>query len=766
MVQSCWQGNIQMSNRSNRNSATMNGSHLHIVPTTSPLSNSSHNGDHNEKLEHENMGGQEHAHEEIETSRSLSNDNNINKSLSTQTRVSSIQAIREKIGFVIETNQFEFIILFLIIVNSIMMGLQTFPFVHGNDNVNYAFNRVDSIILIIFTVELVLRFIHLGLWRFVKDAWVMFDFFLVAVSWWSIEDNGLKALRAFRILRLMHKIEKSRIIIKAIVAVLPKLASVAALLLLIMFIFAIYFTQTYKTLYADGLTEVDYFSNLDMTFLTLYQLMTFDGWDEVVRDVMQTQPWSWIPFILYIILTGIAVTNIVVAVICESIIDLNKNDKKKKEEEEEEEEMCQEKKTFQEIERQAKDLKTQIKVIKHRMDTKKSHGTELIPSPSSMSLDTRPSLISESDHLIVETQESEFFGSNEQTIRDRARKAAFSRVNSITTSRPKGILAEPRFKVGLFLNNKWTQICITALIIINSIFMALATMDFVFYNEKLSQVFDSIDTAFLCVYTLESALQLFYLGFYLFRDGWALFDLSLVIVCWVFSSAQVARSLRIIRILRIIPKLKSLQMIVRSVIKVLPKLGGISLVLFLFFYVFAIIFTVLFQDLSMEPNYFSRLDTTFFTLFQIMTMSEWADISRELQQYYIWAPILVCLFLVITGFIFLNLIVALICEAMVELEVLNRKAEDNIEGGIPDEEEDIGEESKGLNYLKLRNYLQEIAERQNEIESLLNTCTIIPNEDDENVASIIMNHPCVPQSQSPSREDTFFDAQSDKNLSP
>ena len=33
-------------------------------------------------------------------------------------------------------------------------------------------------------------------------------------------------------------------------------------------------------------TEIDYFSRLDLTLLTLFQLMTLDGWVVTVREII------------------------------------------------------------------------------------------------------------------------------------------------------------------------------------------------------------------------------------------------------------------------------------------------------------------------------------------------------------------------------------------------------------------------------------------------------------------------------------------------
>ncbi len=358
-------------------------------------------------------------------------------------------------------------------------------------------------------------------------------------------------------------------------------------------------------MYEEGETEVDFFSRLDLTVLTLFQLMTQDGWNDLVREVMAVYQWSWVPFFIYIFLTGIIITNIVIAVICDSVLYMTK-----KEEEEGK---------AGEVDVRIKKMQADIIAIRDVLDKKFNPGigfenihlSSLSPlrvSQATAGHDNAP--------LIMQTNETN------ETNNEFA-----------TQQQSKGI----RQKCGEFVNSTYVQHFIMGLIISNSILMAVATFDF---DPSILNAFDIVDTVFLSIYTVESAMQVFYHGHKIMKDQWATFDLILVITSWAFFftpiPVQAARSLRIIRILRVIPKLKSLKIIITAVVKVTPKLGGIAGILALIFYIFAIIFTLLFKDYPLSDDYFTRLDTTMFTLFQIMTMADWAEISRELAEYVPW----------------------------------------------------------------------------------------------------------------------------------
>ena len=123
-------------------------------------------------------------------------------------------------------------------------------------------------------------------------------------------------------------------------------------------------------------------------------------------------------------------------------------------------------------------------------------------------------------------------------------------------------------------------------------------------------------------------------------------------------------------------------------------MAAIGLMLCLIFYIFGVMFTQLFKDLYAEGfteyNYFSGLSWTFFTLFQMMTLDNWASICREVTKVYKWAWLPFTTFVIISGFIVVNLIIAVICDAIGALHA-DEKAklhgdfdEDNTDAGDAD----------------------------------------------------------------------------------
>ena len=245
---------------------------------------------------------------------------------SSKSIVGPIKRFRNLCGAVINNTRVQILIILLIAVNAIMMGIATFPFVKDNPQVNHKFEVTDQVFLIIFTVELFMQFVYRGFHLFL-DGWLVFDFVIILMSWSFSEVQIIRAFRIFRAFRLITRVKVLQNLIVALFGVVPRMAAIGLLLLLIFFIFAILMTSMWKDLWFDGDTSQDYFSRLDATFFTLFQIMTLDEWAGIAREVMVVQHWAWLPIITFVIITAFVVINLIIAVICDAISALHADQK-------------------------------------------------------------------------------------------------------------------------------------------------------------------------------------------------------------------------------------------------------------------------------------------------------------------------------------------------------------------------------------------------------------------------------------------------------
>lgn len=239
--------------------------------------------------------------------------------------MSNIGIFRYVVGGIVNNNYVQKIIILLIFIGAIMMGIVAY---NADSPLAHSIDTVDDYFLKVYTVEIIMQFIYHG-HRLFLDGWLVFDAVIVSVSLAMPDLAIVQSLRIFRALRLVARVKVLKNLMLAIFGVLPRMCAILLLLLLVMYIFAVMFTQLWHDLYSRGVTSTDYFSSISITFFTLFQLLTMDGWARINREIMAAEKYSWIFIIIYIWLTGFLVVNLIIAVICDAISALHDDDKAK-----------------------------------------------------------------------------------------------------------------------------------------------------------------------------------------------------------------------------------------------------------------------------------------------------------------------------------------------------------------------------------------------------------------------------------------------------
>jgi voltage-gated sodium channel len=218
------------------------------------------------------------------------------------TRVTSLRRL-------LENPRTEWIIAALIVINAIILGLETSPEVMAQ--AGPLLHALDTAILAVFVVEILAR-IYVHRLGFFRDPWSLFDFIVVGIALIPTTGNlsVLRALRILRVLRLITVVPSLRRVVGGLVASLPGMGSIALLLILLFYVASVMATQLY------GRDFPDLFGDLPASAFTLFAVMTLEGWvDGVVKPVMEKYPYAWLFFIPYILITTFAVLNLFIAVI-------------------------------------------------------------------------------------------------------------------------------------------------------------------------------------------------------------------------------------------------------------------------------------------------------------------------------------------------------------------------------------------------------------------------------------------------------------------
>ncbi len=236
---------------------------------------------------------------------------------------------------------FHRVVSIVIVLCSLTLGIETLYPEH-----RVSFDIIDISFTLFFVFELIIRLLaeknpiyffrlfHIrktkGGLKFEFDEvgfWNWFDFLIVLVSIVSLlshlfeHPEFLVVSRLFRVLRVMRLLEVSddlKAVERKIVSIIPTIFSFALLLGILLYIYSIvgiYLFSHHQYQHAD-------FTSLSHAFLTLFQLMTLDGWSEMMYAASDNYNGSWLIksyFVSFVVLTAIISFNVFVAVLTSQV---------------------------------------------------------------------------------------------------------------------------------------------------------------------------------------------------------------------------------------------------------------------------------------------------------------------------------------------------------------------------------------------------------------------------------------------------------------
>lgn len=217
---------------------------------------------------------------------------------------------------------FQNLIVAVILANAITIGIQTYRDLPAG--VHRAIEVIDYGFLGIFVIEVLLRFVAYGLnpRRFFSDPWNVFDTLVVAAAFvpgLSSNTTALRLIRLLRVVRLLRLMPDVHVLMDGLRRAAGPAASLLALTGLLCFIYAI----IGNLLFGDVAPQ--YFGNLGEGVLTLFTLLTLEGWNSVLYDLREVSPWG-LPYTISFVLVGTyVVINLVVGVVINSLDEAYRN---------------------------------------------------------------------------------------------------------------------------------------------------------------------------------------------------------------------------------------------------------------------------------------------------------------------------------------------------------------------------------------------------------------------------------------------------------
>jgi len=185
---------------------------------------------------------------------------------------------------VVGSGIFKGAVLVAILAGAVIVGLETVPAVHAS--FGGALVAIDRVVLAIFVV---LKIAAEGRkpWRYFADPWNVFDFAVTAICLLPLHAQFAQVLRLGRVarsLRLVTALPRLQLIVGALLRSLPSFGWITLLL------FTLLYAYSVMGVFLFGENDPERFGSLWSSMLTMFSVLTLEGWFDTMRDQMVGLP--------------------------------------------------------------------------------------------------------------------------------------------------------------------------------------------------------------------------------------------------------------------------------------------------------------------------------------------------------------------------------------------------------------------------------------------------------------------------------------------
>ena len=206
---------------------------------------------------------------------------------------------------------FELTVVAVIIISALEIGAKTFQL---SDSAISVTHILDAFITLFFLFEISIRFISdEDKKNFFKQGWNVFDTLVVVISLIPVSDSEMallaRLIRVFRVLRMVSVVPELRVLINSLLKALPQLGYVVLLMFIIFYIYAAIGSFVFKDI------NPELWGDIAISMLTLFRVMTFEDWTDVMYETMAVYSMSWMFYLTFIFFTAFAFLNMVIGIV-------------------------------------------------------------------------------------------------------------------------------------------------------------------------------------------------------------------------------------------------------------------------------------------------------------------------------------------------------------------------------------------------------------------------------------------------------------------
>lgn len=204
----------------------------------------------------------------------------------------------------------------VILANAVVLGLGTYDSIERQ--AGPLLNLLNEIFLGVFVIEMLIRLASYGKrpQDFFKEGWNVFDFIVVFAAFVpGVRENAtlLRLVRLLRVVRVISVLPDLRVLIAGMGRALPPIGAMAALAVLLIFTYGMIGWELF------GEAIPDRWGDIGQAMLTLFTILTLEGWNEILFSAQEVHPESWIFFVSFVLIASFLLINILIAIIINAV---------------------------------------------------------------------------------------------------------------------------------------------------------------------------------------------------------------------------------------------------------------------------------------------------------------------------------------------------------------------------------------------------------------------------------------------------------------
>ncbi|SMN11185.1 FIG01065038: hypothetical protein [uncultured Candidatus Thioglobus sp.] len=217
---------------------------------------------------------------------------------------------------------FEFSVIGVIVFSSLLIGVKTYDL---NPGYLLVLEALDIAVTLFFLSEILLRFVTtVNKKRFFHSAWNVFDTLIVTISLIPIDQSEYallaRLIRIFRVLRLVSAIPELRLLVNALIKALPSMGYVLLLMFILFYIYAAVGSFIFESI------NPVLWGDIAISMLTLFRVVTFEDWTDVMYETMTVHPWSWLYYLSFIFFNAFVFLNMMIGIVIDKMQQEHAND--------------------------------------------------------------------------------------------------------------------------------------------------------------------------------------------------------------------------------------------------------------------------------------------------------------------------------------------------------------------------------------------------------------------------------------------------------